>query len=80
VPFSISEDGTLNCAVGNPLTEDEQGIVRRGAGMKVAYFIAPDYELTEQLRKHARFGELEQARACVYPFVNPRTSQRPGVA
>ncbi|WP_322789259.1 glycosyl transferase family protein [Paraburkholderia diazotrophica] len=80
VPFSIGEDGTLNCAVGSPLTVDEQGIVHRGAGTKVAYFIAADSELKSQLRKHARYEELERARAQVLPFVDPKISPGPGVA
>lgn len=62
VPFSTAEDGTLNVAVGSPLNEDEQGIVRRGAGTSVAYFIACDAELEGELKRHERFVELEQAR------------------
>ncbi|CAB3801363.1 glycosyl transferase family protein [Pararobbsia alpina] len=62
VPFSTGEDGTLNVAVGSPLNEDEQGIVRRGAGTNVAYFIACDAELDVELKRHERFVELEQAR------------------
>jgi bacteriophage N4 adsorption protein B len=80
VPFSISEDGTLNCAVGNPLTQDEQSIIRRGAGTKVAYFIAADTELKSQLRKHIRYDELERASARILPFIDPQQSAGPGVA
>ena len=80
VPFSIAEDGTLNCAIGCPLTADEQAIVRRGAGTKVAYFIAADAELRSQLRKHNRYDELERARAQVLPFIDPKVSHGPGVA
>jgi adsorption protein B len=71
IPFSIADDGTLNCAVGSPLSEDEQGIVRRGAGTRVAYFIAADAELKEHLRKHDRFDELEKVLANVYQFIDP---------
>lgn len=80
VPFSIAEDGTLNCAVGSPLSTDEQGIVRRGAGTKVAYFIAADSELRSQLRKHTRYEEMERACAQVLPFVDPKIGPGPGIA
>lgn len=62
VPFSTADDGTLNVAVGSPLSEDEQGIVRRGANTNVAYFITSDIELNDELRRHERFVELDQAR------------------
>ena len=61
VPFSTSEDGTLNVAVGSPLSEDEQGIVRRGAGANVAYFIASDTGIAAELERHVRFGEFERS-------------------
>ncbi|MDB5789460.1 MAG: ral secretory system protein domain protein [Caballeronia mineralivorans] len=62
VPFSTADDGTLNVAVGSPLTEDEQDIVRRGAGSNVAYFIASDEEIAVELARHARFCDFERAR------------------
>ena len=63
VPFSTAEDGTLNVAVGSPLSEDELAIVRRAAGTNVACFIAGDAELKEHLKRHERFGEFELSRA-----------------
>ncbi|HDR9483970.1 TPA: glycosyl transferase family protein [Burkholderia aenigmatica] len=62
VPFSTADDGTLNIAVGRPLTPDEQDVVRRGARAKVAYFIACDLEITAELARHSRFVELVRAR------------------
>lgn len=62
VPFSTSEDGTLNIAVGRPLTQDEQDVVRRGARSNVAYFIACDTEIAAELARHSRFVELARAR------------------
>ncbi|WP_240674493.1 glycosyl transferase family protein [Burkholderia stabilis] len=62
VPFSTADDGTLNVAVGRPLTPDEQDIVRRGAKANVAYFIACDAEIAAELARHSRFVELARAR------------------
>nr|WP_174947341.1 glycosyl transferase family protein [Burkholderia contaminans] len=62
VPFSTADDGTLNIAVGRPLTPDEQDVVRRGARAKVAYFIASDLEITAELARHSRFVELTRMR------------------
>ncbi|WP_443627116.1 glycosyl transferase family protein [Burkholderia catarinensis] len=62
VPFSTADDGTLNVAVGRPLTQDEQDVVRRGARAKVAYFIACDAEITAELARHSRFVELARVR------------------
>jgi bacteriophage N4 adsorption protein B len=59
VPFSMGEDGTLNVAVGSPLNENEQDIVRRGAGVNVAYFITSDAEITTELARHAHFVQHE---------------------
>ncbi|VWC34546.1 bacteriophage receptor protein NfrB [Burkholderia lata] len=62
VPFSTADDGTLNVAVGRPLTPDEQDVVRRGARAKVAYFIACDMEISAELARHSRFVELTRMR------------------
>lgn len=60
VPFSTADDGTLNVAVGSPLTEDERQTVKRAAGCNVAYFVASDAEITAELARHARFSEGER--------------------
>ncbi|KIX64334.1 hypothetical protein SZ30_29305, partial [Burkholderia pseudomallei] len=62
VPFSTADDETLNVAVGRPLTQDEQDIVRRGAKASVAYFIACDAEIAAELARHSRFVELARVR------------------
>ena len=62
VPFSTAEDGTLNVAVGRPLTPDEQDVMRRGARSNVAYFIASDAEIAAELARHSRFVEIARAR------------------
>ncbi|MBN3832025.1 glycosyl transferase family protein [Burkholderia sp. Ac-20344] len=62
VPFSTADDGTLNIAVGRPLTPDEQDVVRRGARSNVAYFIACDAEIAAELSRHSRFVEIARAR------------------
>ncbi|ORT83971.1 phage receptor protein [Burkholderia puraquae] len=62
IPFSTADDGTLNVAVGRPLTPDEQDVVRRGARSNVAYFIACDAEIAAELSRHSRFVELARAR------------------
>ena len=61
VPFSTADDGTLNVAVGSPLTEDERQTVKRAAGCNVAYFVASDAEITAELARHARFSDAERA-------------------
>jgi adsorption protein B len=60
VPFSTADDGTLNVAVGSPLTEDERETVKRAAGCNVAYFVASDVEIAAELARHARFSELDR--------------------
>ena len=62
VPFSTAADGTLNVAVGRPLTQDEQDVVRRGARTNVAYFIACDAEIAAELGRHSRFVEIARLR------------------
>ncbi|RQZ36513.1 glycosyl transferase family protein [Burkholderia sp. Bp9090] len=62
VPFSTAADGTLNVAVGRPLTHDEQDVVRRGARTNVAYFIACDAEIAAELGRHSRFVEIARLR------------------
>jgi len=62
VPFSTADDGTLNVAVGRPLTPDEQDVVRRGARSNVAYFIACDAEIAAELARHSRFVEITRLR------------------
>ncbi|WP_232451520.1 hypothetical protein [Burkholderia ubonensis] len=62
VPFSTADDGTLNIAVGRPLTQDERDIVRRSAKTNVAYFIACDAEITAELARHTRFVEFARGR------------------
>lgn len=62
VPFSTADDGTLNVAVGCPLSQDERDIVRRGAKTNIAYFIASDAEITAELTRHARFVEFARMR------------------
>lgn len=61
VPFSTSDDGTLNVAVGSPLTEDERETVKRAAGCNVAYFVASDAEISIELARHARRPDLDRA-------------------
>ncbi|KVR35898.1 phage receptor protein [Burkholderia ubonensis] len=62
VPFSTADDGTLNIAVGRPLTQDERDVVRRSAKTNVAYFIACDAEITAELARHTRFVEFARGR------------------
>jgi adsorption protein B len=59
VPFSTADDGTLNVAVGCPLTEDERQIVKRAAGCNVAYFVASDAEITAVLERQERVSEVD---------------------
>ncbi|HTH76170.1 MAG TPA: glycosyl transferase family protein, partial [Trinickia sp.] len=66
VPFSTADDGTLNVAVGSPLTEDERQTVKRAAGCNVAYFVASDAEITAELARHARFSEGERGAGGAY--------------
>ncbi|MGG1948605.1 glycosyl transferase family protein [Trinickia sp. NRRL B-1857] len=61
VPFSTADDGTLNVAVGSPLTEDERETVKRAAGCNVAYFVASDAEISTELARHARRPDLDRA-------------------
>lgn len=61
VPFSTADDGTLNVAVGSPLTEDERETVKRAAGCNVAYFVASDAEISTELARHARRSDLDRA-------------------
>lgn len=60
VPFSTADDGTLNVAIGRPLTEDERETVKRAAGCNVAYFVASDAEIAAELARHARFSDLDR--------------------
>jgi adsorption protein B len=62
IPFSTADDGTLNIAVGRPLLQDEQEVVRRGARTNVAYFIACDAEISAELARHSRFVEISRLR------------------
>ncbi|RKP43832.1 glycosyl transferase family protein [Trinickia fusca] len=79
VPFSTSDDGTLNVAVGSPLSDDERHIVKRGAGGNVAYFIASDAEIAAELARHAHFVELERGEARAKTFaVRNAPPQGPG--
>jgi adsorption protein B len=66
VPFSTADDGTLNVAVGSPLTVDERQTVKRAAGCNVAYFVASDAEITAELARHARFSEGERGAGGAY--------------
>ncbi|MGN6316412.1 glycosyl transferase family protein [Trinickia sp.] len=66
VPFSTADDGTLNVAVGSPLTEDERQTVKRAAGCNVAYFVASDAEIAAELARHARFSEGERGAGGAY--------------
>ncbi|CAB3768667.1 hypothetical protein GQ57_34650 [Burkholderia sp. MSh2] len=62
IPFSTADDGTLNVAVGRPLTQDEQDVMRRGARARVAYFIACDAEIAAELARHSRFVDIARVR------------------
>ncbi len=75
VPFSTADDGTLNVAVGRPLTLDEQDVVRRGARSKVAYFIASDAEIAAELARHSRFVEFARTRGDAAPPEKPLGEQ-----
>ncbi|CAN7554314.1 glycosyl transferase family protein [Trinickia sp. LjRoot230] len=78
VPFSTAEDGTLNVAVGSPLTDDERDIVRRGAAVNVAYFIASDVEIAAELARHAHFFEHERRTDREVSVRRAAPSGRPG--
>ncbi len=77
VPFSTADDGTLNVAVGKPLTEDERETVKRAAGCNVAYFVASDAEIAAELARQARRAGLDRDTtaaahaSCVGPSVKP---------
>lgn len=60
VPFSTADDGTLNVAVGSPLTEDERQTVKRAAARNVAYFVASDAEIAAELARHTRFSDSDR--------------------
>ncbi|WP_206956462.1 glycosyl transferase family protein [Trinickia acidisoli] len=60
VPFSTGDDGTLNVAVGSPLTEDERETVKRAAGCNVSYFVACDAEIATELARHVRRSDLDR--------------------
>ncbi|GLU30974.1 glycosyl transferase family protein [Trinickia caryophylli] len=76
VPFSTSDDGTLNVAVGSPLSGDEREIVKRGARSNVAYFVASDEEVDAELERHAHFFEHGTAAEAALRRVAPEG--RPG--
>lgn len=63
IPFSTADDGTLNVAVGSPLTEDERETVKRAAGCNVAYFVASDAEIASELARRARLSEGDRGDA-----------------
>ena len=73
VPFSTADDGTLNVAVGSPLTEDERETGKRAAGCNVAYFVASDAEIATELARHARRTDLD--RAAAGGVFSPRVAQ-----
>ncbi|WP_116138637.1 glycosyl transferase family protein [Trinickia diaoshuihuensis] len=73
VPFSTADDGTLNVAVGCPLTEDERETVKRAAGCNVAYFVASDAEISSELARHVRRPDLD--RAASGAALAPRVAQ-----
>jgi adsorption protein B len=70
VPFSMAEDGTLNVAVGSPLTDDEKDTVKRAAACNVAYFVATDGEITAALARHIRRSDLDRDSNTVSPARN----------
>lgn len=76
VPFSTADDGTLNVAVGSPLTEDERETVKRAAGCNVAYFVASDAEITAEIARHARRMGRDAGAATHASHVAP--SAKPG--
>jgi adsorption protein B len=60
VPFSMADDGTLNVAIGSPLTEDEKETIKRAAGCNVAYFVTSDAEITAELLRQARRSDFDR--------------------
>lgn len=78
VPFSTSDDGTLNVAVGSPLTEDERQTVKRAAGCNVAYFVASDAEISAELARHAKRSELERGADTAAHMRRGSQSIKPG--
>jgi bacteriophage N4 adsorption protein B len=78
VPFSTADDGTLNVAIGSPLTEDEQETVKRAAGRNVAYFVASDAEIAAELARHARFSDFDRDMDAALPRRRFVPSAQPG--
>ncbi|MGN6649879.1 glycosyl transferase family protein [Trinickia sp.] len=78
LPFSTADDGTLNVAVGSPLTEDEREIVKRAAGCNVAYFVASDEEISAELARHARRACLDRDAAAASRSSSAAPSAKPG--
>lgn len=60
VPFSLADDGTLNVAVGSPLTEDERETIKRATGCNVAYFVASDAEIAASLARQTRRSDFDR--------------------
>lgn len=65
VPFSTADDGTLNVAIGSPLTDDERQTVKRAAACNVAYFVASDTEIAAELARHTRFSDSDRSADAV---------------
>lgn len=78
VPFSTGDDGTLNVAVGSPLTLDEREIVKRAARTNVMYFIASDQEIAAALEHHAHACGHERRFDKEAFLHRAATSMRPG--
>jgi bacteriophage N4 adsorption protein B len=78
VPFSTADDGTLNVAVGSPLTEDERQIVKRAAGCNVAYFVASDTEITAVLERQGRLADVDWNALLVSKTRRAISSAHPG--
>ncbi|RDU96354.1 glycosyl transferase family protein [Trinickia dinghuensis] len=67
VPFSMADDGTLNVAVGSPLTDDEKETIKRATNCNVAYFVASDAEIAAELARHARRSDLDRGNDTTLP-------------
>ena len=78
VPFSTADDGTLNVAVGRPLTEDERETIKRAAGCNVAYFVASDAEISAELARHARRADLDREAGIAAQASKAAPSAKPG--
>jgi bacteriophage N4 adsorption protein B len=78
VPFSTADDGTLNVAVGSPLTEDERQIVKRAAGCNVAYFVASDTEITAVLERQGRLADVDWNALLISKTRRAISSAHPG--